>query len=253
MQLFLRRQIEEALKTKLGRQRPDTAVQIWMDEDGRLRVTELSILADIIQKDDVGRPVNQRALLTHVQDKLSFFSQDQIDELQDLIRSTKSKEADYQKFLERNPRLLAHVFNLEEVHPHVFLANSADSDLIPDFILTDVALQRAAVIDLKLPQKHITRRQTNRDRFSSAIAEARAQLLTYRDWFRSDTNRKSLKHKVGMEIYEPKMGVIIGRSAEFLGEFDRQRLVANTSDIEIVTFDDLATLAKRRKLIIEAS
>jgi hypothetical protein len=81
--------------------------------------------------------------------------------------------------------------------------------------------------------------------------EARTQLLRYRDWFRERENRTSLKQRLGMEIYEPHMVVIIGRSSEFKDEFDRQLLIADNPDIEVVTYDDILTFAKRRSLIIQ--
>jgi hypothetical protein len=252
MQLFLKRQIEELLQDKLRAQPPSTAIQIWLDDNDQLRVRELSVLADVYQKDDAGRAVNQRALLTHVQDRLSVFTEDDIAELMDLMDNRRAREADFQRFFVAHSRLVAAAFNLQDVHPHVFLDNR-DRDLIPDFILTDPVLQRAAVVELKLPRQLLIRRQANRDRFASAVMEARAQLLRYREWFRDENNRKALRAKVGMEIYEPKMGVIIGRNAAFLGDVDRQHLSTNTPDVEIVTFDDLVNLAKRRKWIIESS
>ena len=57
--------------------------------------------------------------------------------------------------------------------------------------------------------------------------------------------------KVGMEIYEPKLIVVIGRSTDFEDEFDRQQLSADNPDIEVVTYDDILTYANRRRLIIE--
>ena len=80
--------------------------------------------------------------------------------------------------------------------------------------------------------------------------EARAQLLRYREWFRTEANRRSLKTIVGMEIQEPQLIVIIGRSSEFRDAIDRQRLNADVPDVEIATFDDIATFARRRQLII---
>ncbi len=61
----------------------------------------------------------------------------------------------------------------------------------------------------------------------------------------------SLKfYRDGMEIYEPRLAVIIGRSSWFLDEFDRQRLQADNPDIEVVTYDDIADFAKQRRVII---
>ena len=56
-----------------------------------------------------------------------------------------------------------------------------------------------------------------------------------------------LRNVVGMEIYEPRLSVIIGRTSQFEDAFDRQRLSADTSDIEVVTYDDILTYARRRR------
>ena len=83
--------------------------------------------------------------------------------------------------------------------------------------------------------------------------EARAQLLTYLEWFRDDRNRSALAGRVGMSIYEPQLIVVIGRSRDFVDAFDRQRLVSTHPDIQVVTYDDIRTLAERRRLIIRGA
>jgi hypothetical protein len=81
--------------------------------------------------------------------------------------------------------------------------------------------------------------------------EARSQLLRYRDWFEDRDNRKMLAPLVGMEIYRPKMAVVIGRSSVFNDEVDRQRLSADNPDIEVVTYEDILSFARRRLLFLE--
>jgi hypothetical protein len=78
-------------------------------------------------------------------------------------------------------------------------------------------------------------------------------LLRYRDWFREKNNRESLTEKVGMEVYEPQLIVIIGRTSEFRDELDRQRLRSDNPDIDVVTYDDILQFAQRRRIIIQAS
>jgi len=53
-----------------------------------------------------------------------------------------------------------------------------------------------------------------------------------------------------MEVYEPKLIVVIGRSSEFVDEVDRQRLAADHPDIEVVTYDDLVEYAQRRRMLL---
>jgi hypothetical protein len=117
----------------------------------------------------------------------------------------------------------------------------------------DPEAQRATIVDLKLPQAKLVRRQKNRDRFSVAVAEARAQLLEYRDWFEERGNRERLKERLGIEIYRPHLGVVIGSSSEFRDAFDRQKLLATVPDIEIVTYDDIVASAQRRLALIRSA
>ena len=83
--------------------------------------------------------------------------------------------------------------------------------------------------------------------------EARAQLLEYRDWFREKDNRARLASTVHMEVYEPKLVVIIGRASEFVDAIDRQKLAASLPDLEVVTYDDILGAARRRRIQIEHS
>ena len=209
----------------------------------------VSVLDDYIQQNNSGLLLPQRAMLVHFQNQFGSFTWDEIKELEDLLNSPMARESDFQRFFESHSHFLRK-WDHREIYPQVTLARP-EGPLIPDFILTDRELQRAAIVDLKLPNPKLIRRQRNRDRFASAIMEARTQLLRYRDWFRERENRTSLKQRLGMEIYEPHMVVIIGRSSEFKDEFDRQLLIADNPDIEVVTYDDILTFAKRRSLIIQ--
>ena len=59
-------------------------------------------------------------------------------------------------------------------------------------------------------------------------------------------NRRKLKARFGLEIYEPHIAVVIGRSREFAGDVDKQGLLSSLPDLEIATYDEMLTYAKRR-------
>jgi hypothetical protein len=217
---------------------------------GRLSFRIVSTLGDYVQQGDSGLWVPERALLTHL-GGIGLFSADQIHELEELINSSKATEADLQAFFERYPHFLRR-WDYREVHPHVYLTREVEGPLIPDFILTNKETQETAILDLKRakPKSSLVRRQRNRDRFADAVMEARAQLLEYRDWFDQPANRLKLKTKLGMEIYRPRLMAVIGRKAEFSNELERQKLRDRNSDIEIVTYDDIAAYARERQFRI---
>jgi len=217
-------------------------------EGGRVVFRVVSILDDYVQEKESRVYVPRRALLTHFRDQFGGFTGDEIGELEELINNPRTTERQLQLFFE----LHSHFFRRwdhREVHPQVYLTQDKHP-LIPDFILTDRETQRSAIIELKLPNPKVIRRQRNRDRFSAAVLEARSQLLSYRDWFRVDANRNRLKASVGMQVYEPHLAVIIGRSSEFQDEYDRQKLAASMADVEVVSYDDILRYARRRRIHI---
>lgn len=218
-------------------------------EDSRIVFRPTSVLDDYVQESGSGLYQPRRALLTHFREQFGGVTADEILELEDLLNSKVAREADFQTFFDTHPHFLRR-WDHREVHSQVYLTREDDGPLIPDFILTDQELQRATILDLKLPSPKLIRRQHNRDRFAAAIQEARAQLLTYRDWFDDAANRHRLKESVGMEIYKPHLAVIIGRSVEFRDEVDRALLESRTADIEVLTYDDILIHAQRRRVII---
>lgn len=218
-------------------------------ERGRIIFRPISIL-DPYRMADKAHPRNRLGVLTHFSDGYSTFRPTHIMELEDLINNQRTKESDLQSFFERNPNLMR-LWEYRDVYPEVYLTREEDGDLIPDFILVDPDLQKAMIIDLKLPQQRIVVGTKNRRRLSAPVQEARSQLLRYRDWFEESHNRTNIKERFGMQIYRPRLGVIIGRGDEFVSEFERQQIVSDNKDIEIVTYDDVVELAKRRLMLIQ--
>lgn len=225
--------------------------QYFLALDGNRLVFRIaSTLDDFVQEKDSGLWTPRRALLTHL-GGIGFFTSDEIGELEKLLNNPLAREAEFQAFFERHPHFLRK-WDHREVHPHVYLTREEDGPLIPDFILTDREAQHAAIVDLKRAhlKSRLIRRQSNRKRFADAVMEARAQLLEYRDWFDLPDNRRKLASIVGMQIYRPRLMVIIGRASEFQDEIEHQKLRDRASDIEVVTYDDIVRFAKRRMMLV---
>jgi len=223
-------------------------------EDNRIVFRIASTLGDYVHEGDSGLWVPQRTLLMHL-GRIGVFTQDEVEELESLMNDPGAKEQEYQDFFERHPHFLRK-WDHREIYPHVALERADQGPLIPDFILTNTAAQDAAVLDIKRtlesPKKTMIRRQDNRVRFADAIQEACAQLRTYRRWFETPENRRMLKDRVRMEIYNPRLIVVIGRTAEFRDEIDRAILRSDNPDVEIVTYDDIAEYARDRMVFVEA-
>lgn len=217
-------------------------------EEDRLVVRAVSVLRDGPLELGRSRP-DTRALLTHFQRQYGAFTLEEIAELEDLIRNPKAQEREFQAFFEAHPHFFRR-WDHREVCPHVYLVREGQGPLVPDFILTNPQVHQATIVELKLPGPKVVRHEDNRVRFADAVMEARAQLLEYRDWFRDRSNRESLVGPLGMEVYDPRMAVIIGRSSVFNPGIERQKVAARTPDVEVVTYDDLAEYARQRIMMI---
>jgi hypothetical protein len=228
---------------------PDDFQYALCIEQARIVFRAVSVVGDFAMRTSDGGIVGNRGLLTHFKERFGVFTPEEIGELEDMIRSTKASEGDFQKFFESHQHFFRR-WDYREVYSQVYLTPSDEGGLVPDFILTNPEAQEAVIVELKLPKAKLIRRQQNRDRFADAVMQARAQLLEYQDWFMEKENRESLIKKVKMEIFRPSLAVVIGRSADFNCAIDRQRLGAHTSDIEIVTYDDMLAFARRRIVAI---
>jgi hypothetical protein len=204
------------------------------------------VLRDVVQENGSGLLTPMRAMLTHFEESFCGIDRNQILELEEMVNSARSSDADFQDFFQRNPHFLRRG-DYREVFPQPYLQRTGGGPLVPSFLLTDRELGRASIVELKLPDAKLIVRSDDGERFASAVLEARSQLFRYREWFRDAENRRSLAKLVGMEIYEPRLAVVIGRSGEFQDAIDRQKLSADNPDIEVLTYDDLITQARRRQ------
>jgi electron transfer flavoprotein alpha/beta subunit len=204
-----------------------------------------TLLEDFWQRAADGSLRPLRAILLQYADRYWHFEQSQIDELNALIQSAATKEADLQRFLERNPHFLR-TFDHREVYPHVVLQTD-DGKLIPDFIVTNAAAQEAIIVELKAKRARVVVHGDRATRFSMAVFAARAQLLRYRRWLDRAANRKQLESLLRMKDYRLRLGVVIGRSSEFRSARERQELTEDHPDIQVLTYDDLIQHATRER------
>lgn len=220
-------------------------------EDGKIRVCITSVLDDFIIKNDDGNKDSYRSILTSLED-FNFIPTEAIEELEKIINSEATKERDLQEFFEAYPNFLR-LNDHREVHPHIYLERSEDGPLIPDFILTNNELQKAALLEIKWSNQlgNIVRRQKNRERFSALVTEAKAQLHKYLNWFDIPEHQERILRHVGMRVYKPKLMVLVGRTSSFTSAIDRSEISVQHPDIEVVTYDDIISLAKERRAFIK--
>jgi anti-anti-sigma factor len=175
------------------------------------------------------------------------FLRQEIEEFEYLINAERTNEHDIQKFLEAHPKFLLGQ-KYQTVHSQVILDREKQGSLIPDFLLQPFGKQFCDIVDLKLPGAPVIVGGQNRMRFSSAIAEAAAQLRTYRDYFDDASHRNAVLKKNGVSAYRPKLAVFVGRSSS-LDEMAYRQVSDGLTDVEVVTYDDLIDRAKNFLLL----
>jgi Domain of unknown function (DUF4263) len=213
----------------------------------RLMVRPLSHLAHgLLEQDD--SPPDESAVAASINAEVSpfGFSEAAILELEDLINSPLSKEADLQRYFGAYPQLLLGL-DYSRLIPQPILRRDLEPDLIPDFILLPLesSSRGPKIVDLKLPGQGLVRRDTNRLGYLSAVHKARDQLLEYQRYFSGTAAIRESSVRWGHEIFMPEMCVVIGRSSSFSNSLERQRARASTPDLELLTYDDVVMTGRR--------
>lgn len=235
-----------------GREPTEDFQYLLTVEEGKIVFRTTSVLDTYKIQTFPGSKDNQLALLTHFKDQYAGVKPSEILELEDLINNPSAKENAFQNFFENHPHFFR-MWDYRDIYPHIFLTREDMGPLIPDFIFVDPELHKAMVLDLKLPNPRLVINKPNRIRFSAALEDARAQLLEYRDWFEDSNNRSRLKDRFGMEIYRPRLGVVIGTNQDFRSALERQKISSRYPDIDVVTYDDIVENAQRRMFLIKGA
>lgn len=179
----------------------------------------------------------------------SLFSADSIAEFEDLINSRNVLEQTFQNFFERHPEFLKSL-DFEKIHPQPILYKDDGARLIPDFFLEQIDCGWHAIADLKRPYDNMVIRKKNRVYFAQRIQDAIAQLLYYKEWFEDPKHREEFERtqRLSTKVYRPKMVLIAGRSAHFIDDVERIRLLsAQDANLSLWTYDDVLRRAQRYK------
>ena len=129
-----------------------------------------------------------------------------------LYISTHNREKDFQQFFIENPQFLS-TLNDDycEVRPHVCLYDPDVGRLIPDFMVRVHESNIWDIVELKLPSSPLTVISTGIERVSKEAARGICQLLKYRSYFASKTNRDRVSRAFNTSPYEPCLSLVIGR------------------------------------------
>ena len=171
--------------------------------------------------------------------------QQAVQELESLVNDPKSKEQDFQEFFERNPDFILND-QYKKAHPHIILTSEDGQVLIPDFVLEPIDCSSLCdMLELKLPSAPVFVLKKNRERFSAAVIEARAQLLEYRRFFDEKRHQGTIYEKYGLRAWLPKMFLIIGRLGT-VNPYTKRKIESAEPDLHLLTYDDILNRVKSR-------
>jgi cold shock CspA family protein len=167
-----------------------------------------------------------------------------VDELEVLINLPHVRESELHDFFERHPEFIL-TNDYRAAHSKVVLESEGDT-LIPDFVLEPVGSNPLCdLLELKLPDLRVDVSKPRRNRFSAAVAEACAQLRTYRDFFEETRNRERFQDKYRLQAFRPRLMVIIGRRGQ-VDPIELRRVEGDLPGFQIRTYDDILERAKHK-------
>jgi hypothetical protein len=168
-------------------------------------------------------------------------------EFESIVNNSQTSEAQIQRFLETHPEFLLGDEYIQ-ARPGVLLTPTEEFGLKPDFFLMRRDAPLWDIAELKLPIEKLTTGRAARHGLAAAVHKGMDQLRRYREYFLDNSLAHEFREKHGMEIYFPRMTLIIGRDATFGTYHERQRLTP--LEARILTYDDLLRLAKHRSLVL---
>jgi hypothetical protein len=138
-----------------------------------------------------------------------------LSDLEALVNSKRTSEADLQSFLAEHPQFL---FALDEryceVRPHVGLLSPSGTRLVPDFLVRHEDSSRWDMIELKKPGAPIRITRGRVDGAGKHAAHAIRQLMEYTEAVSTRQARAALTKAYGASPFEPCLMVLIGRGAD---------------------------------------
>ena len=168
-------------------------------------------------------------------------------EFEALLNDPTTPELVFQKFFETNPDFLLSDDHVS-VRPGFLLSGNKEIELRPDFFLQRRDSLLWDIGELKLPTEKLVRGRRGRKGLAAAVRSAMDQLREYRDYFLNESLSMRVQEKYGLEVYWPRLTLIIGRDKAFGNYRERQRHAP--PEVRLLTYDDLLRFARHRSLLL---
>jgi hypothetical protein len=224
---------------------------LWQDAKGKLRVRPFGV--GILSRDtpeylhEGQTLVFREGILQPVNTVSPDLTEETLLEFEDMINSRACDESQFQNFFTQYPEFLAGI-DYKQVHPQLVLFSEDTRNMVPDFILEPLDSRFCDLLELKRPYEELVThlRNGSRRHFRAVVSEALAQLEEYKRYFDSPRNRQAFHQRYGLQAYNPKTILVIGRRHHFKGDIHRQELkTLLPKDMELLTYDDVLQRARR--------
>jgi hypothetical protein len=178
-----------------------------------------------------------------------------VSEFEALVNDPRVLEHSLEAFLKEHGRLffgeqVADIRSQLVLQPELQLTGTSVSSLRPDFFVRREDSPLWDIVELKLPQTRLLRGSGDHRGFAATVTRAVDQLRAYYDYFQDDTNRQSFRDKHGLQVYQPNLCLVMGRSREFRTPQERRRLqrelIVAGWPVSLATYDDLLHIGQSR-------
>lgn len=217
---------------------------VFWQQPGRTRVLRIEEVGEFVHRP--GTTLSYPATLGLLDGSLGK-RLETLMEFEDLINEVRTPESAFQRFFEVNPSFLLTDEHLA-ARPGILLESPEGFGLKPDFFLQRRDSPLWDIAELKLPSEQLVRGRPARRGLAAAVGRALDQLRRYREYFLDSNLKDEFRNQYGLEVYYPRLTVIIGRDDAFGDYHERQRLTP--PEARLLTYDDLLRLARHRSLVL---
>jgi Domain of unknown function (DUF4263) len=169
-----------------------------------------------------------------------------LDRLEHLINREDAREHDLQIFFEQYPEFIRGDLGAS-VSPQVILQSESGKRLRPDFIIKRADSTFVDILEIKRPIATLLSGTLERPTLAREVLMAVAQMREYGEWFNDPANRLRFRARYGIDGFEPKLSLVIGRRQAFPNDEVRARVTRGLG-VNVLTYDDLVAMAKLRRL-----
>lgn len=180
---------------------------------------------------------------------------DVLAEFEGLINSNGLRESVLERFLVRNAALFFGTRDTRSqlsLSREVQLIGGAHIELRPDLFVRSVDSGLWDIVELKRADVQITAGVNRHRHLAAAVTRGVSQLRSYSDFFADERRRNEFLDLHGLEIFEPRLTLVIGRDASFKTTQEKRLLSrdlqARGAPVSLVTYDDLLRIAGSRNL-----